>query len=122
MVPAVTYGMDSPLKIYFDSEIIDIIPLLPAHTDGDTMVRFEKADIIMAGDFYTDHRIPRPDRQIDRWRGLAYPNRFAERWNQPCSSRAFVLPCYCDRVHRKITLLDVRHQPKQRFRPMHSSK
>jgi cyclase len=57
-LPTVTYGMDSPLKIYFDSEVIDIIPLPPAHTDGDTMVRFEKADILMAGDFYRTYGYP----------------------------------------------------------------
>jgi cyclase len=57
-LPTVTYGMGFPLKIYFDSEIIDIIPLPPAHTDGDTMVRFEKADIIMAGDFYRTYGYP----------------------------------------------------------------
>ena len=51
-LPTVTHGMGSPRKIYFDSETIDIIPLPPAHTDGDTMVRFEKADIVMVGDFY----------------------------------------------------------------------
>lgn len=57
-LPTVTYGMNSPLKIYFDSEIIDILPLPPAHTDGDTMVRFEKADIVMAGDFYRTYGYP----------------------------------------------------------------
>jgi cyclase len=57
-LPTVTYGMGSPRKIYFDSETIDIIPLPPAHTDGDTMVRFEKADIVMAGDFYRTYGYP----------------------------------------------------------------
>jgi glyoxylase-like metal-dependent hydrolase (beta-lactamase superfamily II) len=57
-LPTVTYGMGSPRKIYFDSETIDIIPLPPAHTDGDTMVRFEKADIVMAGDFFRTYGYP----------------------------------------------------------------
>jgi cyclase len=57
-LPTVTYGLGSPTKIYFDGETIDLIPLRAAHTDGDTMVRFEKADIIMVGDFYRNYGYP----------------------------------------------------------------
>lgn len=57
-LPTVTYGLGSPRKIHFNSEIFDIIPLPPAHTDGDTMVRFEKADIVMVGDFYRTYGYP----------------------------------------------------------------
>jgi cyclase len=57
-LPTVTYGMGSPIQIYFDAETIDIIPLPSAHTDGDTMIRFEKSDIIMAGDFYRTYGYP----------------------------------------------------------------
>jgi cyclase len=57
-LPTVTYGLGTPVKIYFDGDIIDLIPLRAAHTDGDTMVRFEKADIIMVGDFYRNYGYP----------------------------------------------------------------
>ena len=57
-LPTVAYGPGSPIKIYFDAETVDIIPLPAAHTDGDTIVRFEKADIIMAGDFYRSYGYP----------------------------------------------------------------
>ncbi|MBB6144119.1 glyoxylase-like metal-dependent hydrolase (beta-lactamase superfamily II) [Silvibacterium bohemicum] len=57
-LPTVTYGPGSPVKIYFDGDTIDLIPLRAAHTDGDTMVRFEKADIIMVGDFYRNYGYP----------------------------------------------------------------
>src|SRR5207249_3095374 len=36
-----------------------LIPIPVAHTDGDTLVRFPKADVIMTGDFF---------------RSLGYPN------------------------------------------------
>jgi cyclase len=44
-LPTVTYPMGGPLKIRFDGEIVDLIPVYSAHTDGDTIVRFEKADV-----------------------------------------------------------------------------
>jgi len=49
-LPVITY--DGPVKIHLNGEVIDLIPVRAAHTDGDTMVKFENADIIMTGDFY----------------------------------------------------------------------
>src|SRR3954454_97542 len=43
-------------------EDVELIPVRTAHTDGDTMVRFPKADVIMAGDFYRSLGYPNPDR------------------------------------------------------------
>jgi len=30
----------------------------PAHTNGDTVVKFEKTDVIMTGDFYRNYGYP----------------------------------------------------------------
>ena len=49
-LPSITY--DGPVKIHMDGEVIDLIPVRAAHTDGDTLVRFENADIVMTGDFF----------------------------------------------------------------------
>jgi cyclase len=49
-LPTITY--DGPVKIHMDGEVIDLIPVRAAHTDGDTLIKFENADIVMTGDFY----------------------------------------------------------------------
>jgi cyclase len=54
----VTYGLGAPVKIYFDKETVDLIPIPPAHTNGDSLVRFENADVIMIGDFYRNYGYP----------------------------------------------------------------
>jgi cyclase len=56
--PAVTYGLGAPVTIHMDGETVDFIPVRAAHTGGDTMVRFEKADVIMIGDFYRNYGYP----------------------------------------------------------------
>jgi cyclase len=57
-LPVVTYGMGDPVKIRMNGEIVDLIPVRAAHTGGDTMVRFENADVIMIGDFYRNYGYP----------------------------------------------------------------
>ena len=57
-LPAVTYGMGDPVKFRLNGEVVDLIPVRAAHTGGDTMVRFENADVIMIGDFYRNYGYP----------------------------------------------------------------
>ena len=57
-LPVVTYGMGDPLKLHLNGEIVDLIPVRAAHTGGDTMIRFENADVIMIGDFYRNYGYP----------------------------------------------------------------
>jgi cyclase len=57
-LPVLTYGQGSPLKIRMDDEVVDVISAPPSHTDGDTIVRFEKADVMMIGDFYRNYGYP----------------------------------------------------------------
>ncbi|HEY4143500.1 MBL fold metallo-hydrolase [Pinirhizobacter sp.] len=57
-LPVVTYGSGDPVRIRMDDEVVDLIPLESAHTNGDTIVRFEKADVIMIGDFYRNYGYP----------------------------------------------------------------
>jgi len=57
-VPTVTYGLGSPVKFRMNGEIIDLIPVRAAHTGGDTMIRFENANVIMIGDFYRNYGYP----------------------------------------------------------------
>lgn len=62
-LPTVTYGGGSANQIHFDGETVDVIPVAQAHTDGDTIVRFETADVMMIGDFYRNYGYPFVDRQ-----------------------------------------------------------
>ncbi len=41
-----------------NGEIIDLIPARAAHTGGDTIMRFENADVIMVGDFHRNYGYP----------------------------------------------------------------
>ena len=56
--PVMTYGMGEPVKLHMNGETIDLIPVRAAHTGGDTMVRFENANVIMIGDFYRNYGYP----------------------------------------------------------------
>src|SRR5262245_23231267 len=59
-LPVLTY--DQKTIVHMNGEDIELIPIRTAHTDGDTMVRFPKADVIMTGDFYRAIGYPYPDR------------------------------------------------------------
>src|SRR5712691_1897820 len=57
-LPVVTYGLGEPVNIRMNGETINVIPVRPAHTSGDSLVRFENADVIMIGDFYRNYGYP----------------------------------------------------------------
>ncbi len=56
--PFVTYGMGPGVKMHMNGEVVDLIPVRAAHTGGDTMIRFEKANVIFIGDFYRNYGYP----------------------------------------------------------------
>jgi glyoxylase-like metal-dependent hydrolase (beta-lactamase superfamily II) len=59
-LPTLTY--DEKVTVHMNGEDVQLIPVRNAHTDGDTMVYFPKADVIMTGDFYRSIQYPYPDR------------------------------------------------------------
>jgi len=59
-LPVLTY--DAPLTIHMNGEDVQLIPVPTAHTDGDTMVYFPAANVIMTGDFYRSTGYPNIDR------------------------------------------------------------
>ena len=59
-LPMITYN--GPVTFHMDGEDVQLIPIAAAHTDGDTMVRFVNADVIMTGDFYRSIQYPNIDR------------------------------------------------------------
>lgn len=55
-LPMVTY--DGPVTFRMNGEVARAIPVPVAHTNGDTMVYFENADVLMSGDFYRSEGYP----------------------------------------------------------------
>lgn len=49
-LPVVTY--DGPVTLHVNGEDVQLIPIRAAHTDGDTLVRFPRADVLAIGDYY----------------------------------------------------------------------
>jgi cyclase len=59
-LPMLTY--DSQITIRMNGEEVQLVPVPVAHTDGDTMVYFPSANVIMTGDFYRSTGYPNIDR------------------------------------------------------------
>ena len=59
-LPVLTY--DAPITIHMNGEDVQLVPVPVAHTDGDTMVYFPNANVIMTGDFYRSLGYPNIDR------------------------------------------------------------
>jgi cyclase len=49
-LPVVTY--DGPVTLHVNGEDVQLIPIRAAHTDGDTLVRFPREDVLAVGDCY----------------------------------------------------------------------
>lgn len=59
-LPAVTYTQTITLNL--NGETVQIVPLPPAHTDGDTGVKFVTADVLSTGDVFRSVGYPNIDR------------------------------------------------------------
>ncbi len=59
-LPLGTY--DATVTLHMNGEDVQLIPARTAHTDGDTMIHFPKANVIMTGDFFRAVGYPFPDR------------------------------------------------------------
>ena len=70
-LPRLTY--DAPMTFHMNGEHVQLIPIPSAHTDGDTLVKFVNADVIMTGDFYRSTGYP----NIDRANGGSLPGMLA---------------------------------------------
>ena len=59
-LPKITY--DGPVTFYLNGEEVRAIPIRRAHTDGDTLVHFVNADVLMTGDYFRSVGYPNIDR------------------------------------------------------------
>ncbi|HEX5314556.1 MAG TPA: MBL fold metallo-hydrolase, partial [Gammaproteobacteria bacterium] len=55
-LPMITF--ERSLTLHFDGETVQVKHLPPAHTDGDSVVRFEEANVIATGDLYFNGMYP----------------------------------------------------------------
>jgi glyoxylase-like metal-dependent hydrolase (beta-lactamase superfamily II) len=64
-VPSVTYRYTTPgtpaVTVHLNGETVDFIPMMPSHTAGDTIIRFNKANAIYIEDFYRNFGYPFAD-------------------------------------------------------------
>lgn len=65
--PRTTFTSETTLHL--NGEEIRLVPVAPAHTDGDVIVRFEKADVIHAGDLFFNGNYPFIDYSSAGWLG-----------------------------------------------------
>src|ERR1700685_3385368 len=61
-LPVVTYEGSATIHIHMDGEDVHLIPILKAHTDGDTLVYFPTNDVLMTGDYFRSIQYPNIDR------------------------------------------------------------
>ena len=59
-LPMLTYK--GAVTLHMNGEEVRLIPVPAAHTDGDTMIYFVKANVLMVGDFYRSAGYPNIDR------------------------------------------------------------
>ena len=59
-LPVVTYN--EPVKIHLNREDVHLIPVPPAHTDGDTFIHFQGSDVLHLGDVFRTVAFPVIDR------------------------------------------------------------
>jgi len=64
-VPTSTYNYGAPgtpaVTIHMNGETVDVIPMMPSHTAGDTIIRFNHANVIYIEDFYRNFGYPFAD-------------------------------------------------------------
>jgi glyoxylase-like metal-dependent hydrolase (beta-lactamase superfamily II) len=59
-LPMLTYK--GAVTLHMNGEEVRLIPVPAAHTDGDTMIHFVKANVLLTGDFYRSAGYPNIDR------------------------------------------------------------
>ena len=66
-LPSMTYKYDAATKgkpavvLHMNGETVDIIPMMPSHMGGDSIIKFEKANVIYIEDFYRNFGYPFAD-------------------------------------------------------------
>jgi len=107
-LPIITFA--ETLTLHINGDDVDLIPVPRAHTDGDIIVRFRNADVLMTGDIYRSIQYPNIDRSdggtldglldgLGRIIALAGPNTRIVPGHGPVVDRAAVI------AHRDMILV-----------------
>lgn len=99
-LPVITYS--GPTTIHLNGEDVRLLPVPTAHTDGDTIVQFSKADIVMTGDLFRTIGYP----IIDRLNGGTLPGLLAalDTIIQLCGPETQVVPGHGDVADRAAVI------------------
>lgn len=100
---------DNPVTINLDRETVQLIPLPPSHTNGDTAVKFVKADVLMTGDVFRSEGFPTPTeanggtimgllQSIEKFLEITGPNTKVVPGHGPVTDRAALV------FHREVIL------------------
>jgi glyoxylase-like metal-dependent hydrolase (beta-lactamase superfamily II) len=111
---------DNPITISLDGETVQLIPLPPSHTNGDTAVKFVKADVLMTGDVFRSEGFPTPTevnggtimgllQSIDKFLEITGPNTKVVPGHGPVTDRAALV------FHREV-IITVRDRVRQAIR------
>jgi cyclase len=65
--PVITFSSET--QLHLNGEDIRLLPVPPAHTDGDILVRLEKANVLHLGDVYFEGMFPFIDASSGGWIG-----------------------------------------------------
>jgi glyoxylase-like metal-dependent hydrolase (beta-lactamase superfamily II) len=111
---------DNPVTISLDGETVQLIPLPPSHTNGDTAVKFVKANVLMTGDVFRSEGFPTPAevnggtimgllQSIEKFLEITDANTKVVPGHGPVSDRAALV------FHREV-ILTVRDRVRQAIR------
>jgi glyoxylase-like metal-dependent hydrolase (beta-lactamase superfamily II) len=50
--------LDRPVRLHFNGETVEVIPMKPGHTNGDVIVYFEGSGVLATGDYFFLDRYP----------------------------------------------------------------
>jgi cyclase len=111
---------DNPVTISLDGETVQLIPLPPSHTNGDTAVKFVKADVLMTGDVFRSEGFPTPTevnggtimgllQSIEKFLEISGPNTKVVPGHGPVTGRAALV------FHREV-IVTVRDRVRQAIR------
>ena len=111
---------DNPVTINLNGETVQLIPLPPSHTNGDTAVKFVKADVLMTGDVFRSEGFPTPTevnggtimgllQSIEKFLEITGPNTKVVPGHGPVTNRAALV------FHREV-IVTVRDRVRQAIR------
>ncbi len=96
-LPALT--IDTQVTLHIGSNTVDLIPIAPAHTDGDVVVRYREANVIQTGDTFFNGFYP--DIDIDHGGTIDGMIAWYDRLYALCDAKTKIIPGHGDVATRE---------------------